>query len=273
MKETNRTSWPSVPRLSLSMCFLAAALQITCSAQQQALCLDGFCIGQTIQDARFEKVAWITPTKDLTKGDCAGVGCRPENAFRGYPREDQVKLADALSWKYELNAYNLVTSQTLGLLRKYKYDCNPSARGLWGQRRFIGAYRSVPSQYLTIIGLRLINGDLTVYRIARQYPYHHQDELVSLAKGLRGQYGSRLLLYDYLSSNAYSDVIKQRKDGWFGRSTMFNPTDLSDNAAELVLIDPNTRSLLQPTSMPESGEISPTPVNPPPTCDRSLPLQ
>jgi hypothetical protein len=61
------------------------------------------------------------------------------------------------------------------------------------------------------------------------------------------------LLYDYLSSNAYSDVIPRRKDGWFGRSTMFNPSDLTDLAAELVLIDPNTRALLQPTSMPDSG--------------------
>jgi hypothetical protein len=180
----------------------------------------------------------------------------------------RVRLADAVGWKYGLNAYN-VTSQNLATLRLYKYECNTSARGLSGQRRFLGAYRSVPSQYLTIVGLRLINEQLTVYRIARQYPYHNQTELKAIAKKLSDEYGERLLLYDYLSS----DVIPQRKDGWFDRSTMFNPSDLIDLAAELVLIDPNTRALLQPTSMPDSGEISPLPVKLPPACNRSLPLQ
>jgi hypothetical protein len=81
------------------------------------------------------------------------------------------------------------------------------------------------------------------------------------------------LFYEYLSSNAYSDVIQKGKDGWFGRSTLFNSTDLADNAAELVLIDPSTRELLQPTSMPESGEIRPLPMKLPPQCSRVLPLQ
>lgn len=96
---------------------------------------------------------------------------------------------------------------------------------------------------------------------------------MSLAKQLHEQYGGKLLLYDFLSSNAYSDVISQKKAGWFGRSKMFNPTDLSDNAAELVLIDPRTRPLLQPTSMPDSGEINPLPVKPLAQCSQSLPLQ
>ncbi|MGD0777876.1 MAG: hypothetical protein ABSC05_34245 [Candidatus Solibacter sp.] len=126
---------------------------------------------------------------------------------------------------------------------------------------------------MTVIGLRLIDGDLKVYRIARQYPYHTQAELVTLAKTLRGQYGDALLLYDYLSSNAYSDVIDQNKNGWFGRSATFNPTDLLDNAAELVLIDPRTRSLLEASSMPESGEIKPLAVNPPAQCNAKLPVQ
>ena len=260
-------------RCIILICSFATFSPPSSWAQQQQLCLDGFCIGQTIQDARFSKVAWITPKKYLTKQDCTGVGCQPENAFRGYAGQDQVKLAEALSWKYGLNAYNVVTNENLGILRRYKYECNPSARGIWGERRFIGAYRSIPSQYLTVVGLRLINSELTIYRIARQYPYHNQNELLSLAKELSGQYGKNVLFYDYLSSNAYSDVIEQHKDGWFGRSTMFNPTDLSDNAAELVLIDPNTRTLLQPTSMPESGEINPLPVKLPPSCNRSLPIQ
>jgi hypothetical protein len=95
---------------------------------------------------------------------------------------------------------------------------------------------------------------------------------VTLARELRPGYPN-ILFYNYLSSNAYSDVIQQGKDGWFARSTMFNPSDLSDNAAELVIIDPNTRTLLQPTSMPESGEIKPLPMVLPPQCSRTLPLQ
>jgi hypothetical protein len=96
---------------------------------------------------------------------------------------------------------------------------------------------------------------------------------MSLAHEIKGEYGARILLYDGISSNAYSDVIKQNKDGWFGRSTMFNPSDLSDLEAELVLIDPRTRVLLQPTSIPDSGEISPLPVKLAEPCNRSIPLQ
>ena len=242
-------------------------------AEQPGLCLDGFCVGQSIQDARFDKAAWIVPQKGLIKEPCNGVGCQPEVAFRGYPSEDQAKLAEAVSWKYGLNNYNVLTKANLGALRLYKYECNPSARGIFGERRFWGAYRSVPSHYLTVVGLRLINGDLAIYRIARQYPYRNPSELRSLARELSIQYGKRLLLYDYLSSNAYSDVIAQRKEGWFARSTLFNPTDMSDNAAELVLIDPNTRALLEPTSMPESGEIKPLAMKLSEHCSRSLPIQ
>jgi hypothetical protein len=242
-------------------------------ADQPGLCLDGFCIRQSIQDARFDKVTWIVPQKDLVKEPCNGVGCQPDVAFRGYAAGDQAKLAEAVSWKYGLNNYNVITASNLETLRRYRYECNPSARGLSGERRFFGAYRSAPSQYLTVVGLRLINGDLTIYRIARQFPYRNQTELVSLAKELGVQYGKRVLLYDYLSSNAYSDVIEQRKDGWFARSTLFNPSDLSDNAAELVLIDPATRALLEPTAMPESGEIKPLAVKLSEHCSRSLPIQ
>ena len=244
-------------------------------AQQGKLCIDGFCIGQTIQDARFDQIAWMTPAKNLTVERCNGVGCQPEVAFRGYPREDQLKLAGAVSLTYqaEIYSYSLLTKDNVATLRMYRYECNPSARGLLGERRFFGAYKSTPSQYLTVVGLRLINGELTVYRIARQYPYHNQAELISLAKEVNAQYGERVLLYDGISSNAYADVIKQRKDGWFGHSTLFNPTDLSDNAAELALIDPTTRVLLEPTSMPESGEIKPLSANLPPICSAPVPLQ
>jgi hypothetical protein len=77
----------------------------------------------------------------------------------------------------------------------------------------------------------------------------------------------------FSASNAYSEVIAQNKDGWSARSTMFNPTDLSDNAAELVIIDPQTRTILEPTSMPESGEIKPVPVRLSDSCSRDLPIQ
>jgi hypothetical protein len=243
------------------------------SGESDGLCLDGFCIGQSIADVRFDKVDWIVPKDSFTKEACNRIGCAPENEFRGYAPGYQKPLAEALSWVYGAERYNLVEKGTLDALRHYKYDCDPSARGIFGERRFFGAYRSVPSRYLTVVGLRLIGGDLKVYRIAREYPYHTQEEIVSLAKQLRERYGSKLLLYDYLSSNAYSDVISQKKEGWFGRSKLFNPTDLSDNAAELVLIDPRTRPLLQPTSMPDSGEISPLPVRPVAQCSQSLPLQ
>jgi hypothetical protein len=259
--------------IGLLCLFVAATPTISPASDQASLCLDGFCIGQSIQDARFDKVRWVVPQRGLTKESCNGIGCKPTVAFRGYAPEYQTRLAEAVSWIYGITHYNLVRNDTLEVLRRYKYECNPSARGIWGERRFWGAYLSTPSHYLTVVGLRLIGGELRVYRIARQYPYHHQDELISLARKLHEQYGAEILLYDYLSSNAYYYVIENKKNGWFGRSTMFNPTDLSDNAAELVLIDPSTRLLLEPSSMPESGEIKPLAVELSKNCNISLPLQ
>jgi hypothetical protein len=259
-------------RLLAGVCILGAQ-SIGHGADQSELCLDGFCIGQTIQNSRFDQVAWLVPQKELRKESCSGIGCRPEVAFRDYQHNDQIALADALSWRFGLGDYNVLTRDNIPALRIYVYECNQSARGLGGERRFLGLYRSSPSQYLTVVGLRLINGALTVYRIARQFPYRNQSELLSLARQLRQEYGSQILLYDYLSSNAYSDVISQRKDGWFGRSTMFNPSDLSDNAAELVLVDPRTRALLQATAMPESGEIAPLGMKMPESCSRTVPIQ
>jgi hypothetical protein len=254
------------------LCAISTQLVLAQTAKQTDLCLDGFCIGQSINGPHFDEVEWIIPKDGLTKKTCDGIGCKPQVAFRGYATEDQNLLAEALSWDYGLMNYNLITKANLPALRRYKYECNLSPRGINGERRFLGVYRSTASQYLTVVGLRLIGRELTVYRIARQYPYHNQTELVSLAKKLRSQYPDEVLFYDYLSSNAYSDVIKQKKNGWFGRSTMFNPSDLSDNAAELVLIDPTTRLLLEPTSMPESGEIKPLAVQMPDQCSTSPPI-
>jgi hypothetical protein len=242
-------------------------------AQPANLCLDGFCIGQSISDRQFDSTDWKIPTKDMTKDQCANVGCQPSNAFRGYTAADQQALADVVSWKYGMMAYTVITNQNLVTLRKYHYECNSSARGIWGQRRFVGFYRSAPSEYITLVGLRLIGGEMRVYRIAREFPYHNQSELVSLANGLHEKYGNAILFYDGISSNAPFEVVKQQKLGWFGRSSMFNPTDLSDNRAEFVLIDPATRPLLEPTSMPDSGEIKPLPVALPSQCSRAMPLK
>ena len=227
------------------------------TAAQSTLCLDGFCIGQSIKDVRFSEVEWLV-SKDARKEACTGVGCRPQIAFRGYSSDEQKQLANAVSLIYGLGHYSIITKNNLKALRHYRYECNLSARGyVGGERLFMGVYVSIPSHHLTVIGLRLIDGELRVYRIARQFSYHNQGELIPLARKLRDRYKGSLLLYDGISSNAYSDVIAHKKNGWFGRSSMFNSSDLSDNAAELVLIDPQTRSLLEPTSMPESGEIAP----------------
>lgn len=242
-------------------------------AQQANLCLDGFCIGQNINDSRFDNTDWKTPTKDMTKASCENVGCQPANAFRGYSARDQQALAEAVSWKYGMMDYTIITKDNLPTLRKYRYECNPSARSIWGERRFVGFYRSVPSQYITMVGLRLIDGELKVYRIAREFPYHNQSQIVTLASELHAQYADSILFYDGISSNAPFEAVKQRKLGWFGRSSLFNPTDLADNQAEFVLIDPATRPLLRPTSMPDSGEINPLPVRISPQCNAPMPLQ
>jgi hypothetical protein len=146
------------------------------------LCLDGFCIGQSIKAPRFDAVTWITP-QDFTKEVCRSVGCTPRVAFRGYPVSVQTALAEAVSWLYSASLwrYNILTKSYLGVLRHYQYECNMSARGWMGERRFFGAYRSVLSQYLTVIGLRLIDGELRVYRIGREYPYHNNAEILGLA--------------------------------------------------------------------------------------------
>lgn len=255
---------------------LACTLAASAGAETAALstlCLDRFCIGQSIQDSRFSEVEWIVP-KDARTDACTGVGCRPEIASRGYSSEDQKQLANAVNLIYEPGHYSIFTKRNLESLRRYHYECNLSPRGYTaGERRFMGAYLSLPSHHLTVIGLRLIGGELRVYRIARQFPYQNQGELIALARRLQQEYKQNLLLYDGISANAYSEVIGQKKNGWFGRSSSFNPSDLSDNLAELVLIDPRTRSLLKPSSMPESGEIAPLRIQLVPQCSRPVPLQ
>jgi hypothetical protein len=235
--------------------------------------MDGFCVGQSIRDSHFDQINWITPKEGFTKQACAGIGCRPEVAFRGYTFEEQKRLAEFLGWRYGLAQYNIITKANLATLRQYRYECNPSPRGIDGERRFFGAYLTVPSKFFTVVGLRLVGGELTVYRIVRQYPFHNQAELISLGRKLHAQYGNEIVFYDGVTSNAYSDVIEQRKQGWFGRSTMFNASDFADNAAEMVLIDANTRQLLEPTSMPESGEIKPLPNRIPSQCSTPIPLR
>jgi hypothetical protein len=235
---------------------------------RHGLCLDDLCIGQSILDPVFAKVEWIVPNKELTKQRCQHVACQSDVAFRGYSSEAQHQLSDAVAWVYgSIWSYSVVTKDNLAALRQYKYECADK------ERHFMAAYFSSPSHYLTVVGLRLIGGELRVYRIVRQYSFRNQAELVSLARTLHEQYGDDLVFYDGISSNAYSDVIAQRKRGWFGRSSSFNPLDPSDNAAELVLIDPMTRPLLQPTSMPDSGEIPRLQVPVPQQCNRSLPIR
>jgi hypothetical protein len=97
--------------------------------------------------------------------------------------------------------------------------------------------------------------------------------LISLGRKLHDQYGNDIVFYDGVTSNAYSEVAEQKKEGWFGRSTMFNPRDLADNAAEFVLIDPSTRQLLEPSSMPDSGEIRALASRMPNKCNTSIPLR
>jgi hypothetical protein len=241
--------------------------------------LDGFCIGQSIADPRFDAVNWIIP-RDVTKEACVRIACRPTVAFRGYPESNQQALAEAVSWIYGwIDHYNILLKSNLEALRLYKYECNASARthsddggGPGGERRFLGLYRSTPSGYLTMVGLRLIDSELRVYRIVREYPHHTKADLITLGKKLSEQYGDALLLYGGDSSNAYSEVAKQTKNGWFALSD-FNWTDPSDNTGELVLIDPRARSFLEPASKLEGGEIKPLPVKVAGQCSQSVPLQ
>jgi hypothetical protein len=257
-----------IPRLLLALCVLLLAHLAAQVSKPTSLCLDGLCMGESINDPHFAEVNWIDLNKQLTKESCVHIACKPEVAFRGYPSETQKQLADALSWVYgSIYFYNVVTKSDIEVLRHYRYECRDS------DRHFMAAYFSEPSHYLTVVGLRLIGGELRIYRIVRQYPFHNQDELVSLARKLHGEYHDRILLYDGTASNAYSDVVPQRKDGWFARSSSFNPLDPSDNVAELALIDPHTRPLLRAMTMPESGDISHLSVAMPEQCSRSLPLQ
>lgn len=269
VKETMRSPLRQVGLATLAFWFFSATHS---HAEAGNLCLDGFCIGQSIRDPHFDSVNWIRP-RDTREQPCSGIGCEPGTAFQGYSPQMQQRLATALVPVYGTPPYNLVLSQTLDALREYAYECNPSPRGIFGERRFLGAFRSEPSHYLTVVGLRSIGGELRVYRIAREFPFKNQYELNSLAHQLNQIYGQEIIYYQYLSSNAYSDVIRQNKDGWFGRSTLFNPSDMADNKAELVLIDPRTRPLLEPSSMPASGEIKPIAVRLPSQCSRSLPLR
>lgn len=273
-----------VTALSLPLItFGSAGAKAMGAIRGNGLCLDGFCIGQSISAPRFSQERWIVPAnnpRSVTKYryvPCTNVTCSPTVAFRGYPPQIQQKLASALSWQYRdgsFHWYTIITNKNLPVLQRYRYECVGSpGRVDVGERRFMGGYWSRPSHYLTVVGLRLIGGELRVYRIARQFPYHNTGELASLARQIYHTYGHKILLYRYLSSNAPFSVQKDGADGWFGRSTLFNPGNSSANDAELVLIDPTTRKLLQPTSMPDSGEISFIPNPIPNVCARHMSIQ
>lgn len=270
-----------VTALSLPLItFGSAGAKAMGAIRGNGLCLDGFCIGQSINALRFEQKHWIVPANNpraVTKYryvPCTNVTCSPTVAFRGYPSKVQQNLASALSWQFtdgSFHSYTIITNKNLSVLQQYRYECVGSPGGFEvGERRFMGGYWSRPSHYLTVVGLRLIGGELRVYRIARQFPYHNADELVSLGQQIYHAYGHKVLLYRYLSSNAPFSVQKDGADGWFGRSTLFNPENSSVLDAELVLIDPGTRKLLQPTSMPDSGEISFVPNPIPNACARHI---
>src|SRR5205807_79783 len=108
------------------VCFAASVSAQT--ASQAALCLDGFCIGQSIKDMRFSGVEWIIP-KNAHKETCTSVGCRAQLAFHGYSADDQKRLADAVSVVYGLGHYSIVTRDNLETLGHYRYECNLSQRG------------------------------------------------------------------------------------------------------------------------------------------------
>jgi len=252
--------------------FLSVAATFV-SGQQEApahQCLDDFCIGQNISSHRFDDVQWLVPTKLVNRDQCTGHNCSPEAEFPGYPSDASGAFEHLTTiTTFDMSKATVITASTLGTLRKLRYDCTHP------ERRVIGIYRSKPSGYLTIVGLRIFPDGLRVYRLARQFPYRNQAELISLSHTVKSSYGEAILYYPYLTSNAYSDVIQQRKDGWFGRSSMFNPKDAADNTAELVITDPTTRRLLTTSSDLTAGEIGNTPSlwYRPEQCVRNLPLQ
>ena len=249
------------------MAFLASF-----SARAESICIDDFCIGESINAERFGQVRWLVP-QQVKLSSCLMTTCVPEAAFRGYSPEDQDTVARALDLQIGIPFFNVVTNDNLAALRRYKYECNPSPRGgIFGERRFVGFFKSEPSNYLTAVGLRIVGGGLRVYRIVRRFPYHATEELSSLARNVERQYDDAVLVVNYLSSNATTEVIKKEKYGWFGRSELFNPSNPTDNIAELVVIDPHTRNSLEPTSWPRSGEIRPVAGYVPSQCNKPMSL-
>jgi hypothetical protein len=61
--------------------FMLCAVPYVVSADSgTGLCLDVFCIGQSIRDTRFDQVDWIIPHDNEIEA-CEGVGCKPKVAF------------------------------------------------------------------------------------------------------------------------------------------------------------------------------------------------
>src|SRR5208337_434278 len=112
--------------LTATRALFAQRQELNGSDHNAALCLDGFCIGQSITDPRFDVVNWIIP-HDVTKEACVRIACRPTVAFRGYPESNQQALAEAVSWIYGwIDHYNILSKSNLEALRLYKYECNAS---------------------------------------------------------------------------------------------------------------------------------------------------
>src|SRR5580704_10666856 len=110
-------------RITFALLVLLVAPLMAQISKPTPLCLDGLCIGESINDPHFTEVNWIVPNKQLTKESCVRIACKPEVAFRGYPSETRKQLADALSWVYgSIYFYSVVTKGDIEVLRQYRYE-------------------------------------------------------------------------------------------------------------------------------------------------------
>lgn len=233
-------------------------------------CIDGFCIGQSINSSRFDEVEWLVPKKLILSDPCTRQDCRPEVEFPGYPPEIMIALSKLTIIGTSMPPQEtMITNRSLEALRNLRYDCTHPGK------RVVGIYRSNPSGYVTYIGLRLFPDGLRIFRLAREFPFRNQNEFESLSQGIKSAYGDELLYYDGVTSNANYPAISHRKNGWFGVNYRSGLYDLADNVAELVLIDPETRQLLITSSDITAGEIN-LPLSLvyfPRQCVRALPIQ
>ena len=71
-----------IPRFAL---FVLLVAPLMAQSKPTPLCLDGLCIGESINDPHFAEVNWIVPDKQLTKEACVRIACKPEVAFVATP--------------------------------------------------------------------------------------------------------------------------------------------------------------------------------------------